>query len=82
MSKNDFRYSENFAYQGVRGAIFFCLAGVNTASCLHSSKLKMLYTVFTWQKLHSLEHALFKGEVHHHMSHTVTDFWFQREAEC
>lgn len=42
----------------------------------------MLDTVFTWQKLHSLEHALFQGEVHHHMSHTVTDFWFQREAEC
>lgn len=62
--------------------VWFSLVGLNTASCSRSNKLNSLGTVFTWQKLHSLEHALFQSEVHHHMSHTVTDFWFQREAEC
>lgn len=38
-------------------------------------------TVFTWQKLYSLEHAPFQSEVHHQMRHTITDLWFQRNAE-
>lgn len=60
--------------------IWFCFV-LNIVNCSCSYKLNSLYTVFTWQKLYRLEHPPFQSEVHHQMSHTITDLWFQRDAE-